>query len=341
MPLDNSRFKLGRISFDFGSDRFDKAVTGGELTTELNQPSEMSVRLSLLPKDLKQISISDLPDSLSVKWLDRGLFQGTLAGAQFGAQNTLILVYRDGLQAASKVIENGFIKKQTLQETLQKMVDATGLSAKFSGTFSDEISAYSLSERSVMEHWQYLSLEYGFHFVPRSFGKSMHFIKLGEGVQSASVDVKSQALSIHSSHAAAAFYDQANVHFFDPSELSSQEKTLSQGDLYGPLGVLKNSPAFKERQGWVGAKGNLEEHASTKEQFDSGDKRIKNRLSRLAVGNESVTVTCLEPLALPGDMLQVSNSQLSPALEGKYLVHGVRILVNSSRPRAEITGVRA
>jgi len=335
--------KRGSFKFDFsggGDLPFENRMSRAEWCSELDKSDTLMVSLALSRKEAADFKLAQLPTRLSVKWQDRPLFKGGLLAAEQTGGSRFDLIYKDNLYALERRIEGGYLKNESLSNAVRGIVSQGKLEAKFFGDFSDLLPSIFLGDRTLYENLVFLADKFGFFFYFHGPSELVHFIRLGSSSASVQVDAGKSVYGIHASKRSDLSWGEVNCRVFDHRTLSTQNKKIASQSIYGSLSQVSGHSSYRTKQSWPFSQGEYEVNAHHATEFDDSQRRVNAPLAKKAICGETTQLTSYEPLALPGELLELSQTWNSDFHEGSYLVQKCLVTFQSSLPRAETFIVR-
>ncbi|MCB0404652.1 MAG: hypothetical protein KDD51_07675 [Bdellovibrionales bacterium] len=331
---------LGKYELSLGNQKWEEHLTQVEFHTELDEPSRLSVSVAVNAKELAKTSGGALPATASLKWQDMGVFKGTLIHCRTVSHSLMVLTYADSLFAAKKTMLNGFYKKQSLKEVLEKLSKEIGLRARFQGNFSEKLPGLNVGGKTIFDHFSTLAAKFGFYFSYRSFADTLYFVRVGESVKSQKLDCCTDTADVSIGQAGSEAYSQVTLRYFDPKSMETKEKKISKSTLYGHLGGFAEHPTYRHKMEWASAAGSLESHVTDLYHFENAEELLGQELSKKLMAQETIRLKVFKPIALPGDKLQLSEAPAGALQDGDYLIKSMALTVNSALPYAELYGIR-
>lgn len=331
---------LGKYELSLGNKKWNDCLNQVEFHSEVDHPSRLVVSLAVNAKELSQLNGGGLPASASLKWQDMGVFKGTLIHSRVVSHSQLVLTYADTLFAAKKTMLNGFYKKQSLKEILEKLSKEAGLKVRFQGGFAEKLPGLNVGGKTVFDLLTSLATKYGFYFSYRSFADTLYFVRIGASIKDQKLDCREEVADISIGQAGSEAYSQVTLRYFDPKSMETKEKKMAKSSLYGQLGGFTEHPTYRHKMDWASAAGSLESHVTDLYHFENAEDLLARELSKKLMAQETLRLKVYKPAALPGDKLKLSESPAGALQDGDYLVKSMSLFVNSALPYAEIYGIR-
>jgi len=335
------RAKSGDYKIDLGNADLGKRITGATLETSLDSVSVLSVSLAIPYSKFKELKDGSLPLEGKVTWQGRPLFSGKLLSSDSSGFNTLKLVFADQLVAIKKMVENNYLKNQTLKDYLEKNMNESGMRCDFHGTFSEAVPSVDSDLASNFEDVVELSQKHGFFFVTRSSSQTIHFVKAGSHIKSVNVNARKCALELSQHESVEPLYSELQLKHFGANTSETKEKTLGAAELYGELSGFGSHAKHRSRTDRIFARGKIQRQESEPSLYESQDTFLKNRLAKNAMLSESIRMVVCEPIALPGDKISIEEPPSNSLQGGDFMVLSCFIQFLSATPKMEIIAVRA
>ncbi len=308
--------------------------------SELDKSDLLKVEISLNKKESLELNLSDFPTDISLEWQSRPLFAGGLVEARMKSPTRLELSYRDKLYALERQVDGSHLKAQSLENVLKQISQKVNLSTRFYGDFFEELPAIFLGQRSLFENLAFLSETFGFFFYLHGPSKLLHFMRLGSNSSKATIGDLREITRLTPQWRSDLSWTSVETRVFDERSMDSQSKRIEGKSIYQSLSSLSEHAGYKKKQSWPYASGEYDVAAQNGTEFDDSERRVKHPLAKRAVFQESLLVSALSLLALPGDEVEISKSVGGALHQGKYLMHKCHAQFHSSLPRVEMTFIR-
>ena len=322
-------------------DRWSTRLSGATLAHQVDGWSTLTVAVALTPAELGDVKLADYPATAELSWDSRALFRGHLAASEIRGGSRLVLTYGDDLRLVGKRTTDAFGKKQSLEELLRKMASAVEMRPRFLGNFGEVLPSFPQSGRTQLELLSALADQHGFFFVTRSVSDEIVFFRPGESVSEARIDASMQSAETHIAQSSDGSFDRIALRYFDAGTQEPKEASLGRDVLYGPISGFTDKSVFREKLQWKTAKGEFEAHVTDPSGFERAQSWLASHFSKRALLQERVTLSCYEPVALPGDRVEVTKTETPAISDGMYLVTGLRVDVGAAIPRATLALARA
>lgn len=331
----------GKAKVDLAGEKFDKRLVNAVFTQSVDSWATLTVTVAVTPKELETLKLSDYPASGAMAWAGRAMFRGNLVSVEVRGTSQIALTYGDDLRLVGKRTADSFGKKQSLEDTLRKVASAVEMRPRFLGDFSEVLPSFPQSGRSQLDLLTTLADSQGFFFVTRSVADEILFFRPGQQVATAGFDTEAQAGMVTFTQSGEASFDKIALRYFDANTHESMEAKLGSEALYGPIAVFTATSAFRDKLKWKTAQGEFQTHVTDRSGYERAEAWLAAHFSKRALLQERVTVRCHEPVALPGDRLDVSKSPVPAVGNGAYLVTSLTVDVGSAVPRSTLTLARA
>jgi len=331
----------GKAKVTLGGEKWESRLSGVHFSQQLDRWATLTAAVAATPVELEKMKLSDYPATAEFAWDGRALFRGSLVGVEVRGSSQIVLTYGDDLRLVGKRTADGFGKQQTLQDTLRKVASAVEMRPRFLGDFSEVLPSFPQGGLSQLDLLSSLADKHGFFFVTRSVADEIVFFRPGQQLASASFDAEAQAGSITFQQSGESSYDRIAIRYFDSKSLHTKEAKLGADELYGPIAAFTGSSSFREKLGWKTSKGHFETHVTDRSGFERAQTWLSAHFSKKVMSQERVTVRCHEPVALPGDKLELTKCPVPNVANGAYLVVAIAVEVGSAIPRATLTVMRA
>jgi hypothetical protein len=331
----------GKAKVALSDDRWAKRLAGASFTQSVDGWSTMTVAVAMAPKELRDAKLADYPSTAELEWNSRALFRGNLVAGEVRGASQLVLTYGDDLRLVGKRTTDGFGKKQSLEELLRKLATGIGMRPRFLGSFAEELPSFPQGGRTQLDVLLALAEQQGFFFVTRSVSDEIVFFRPGEHVARVAIDASAQASSTVFGQSSEGSFERIALRYFDVASQAPKEASLGRDALYGPIAGYTESSTFRDKFQWKASQGEFEAHVTERSGFERAPSWLSAHFSKRALLQERATVVCHEPVALPGDRLDLSKSSAPALADGAYLVTGLRVDVGASIPRGVLSLARA
>jgi hypothetical protein len=331
----------GKLKLDLNSQTFQKSIVDATFDSILDDSSILTVTVAHSPVHNKDRKLSHYPESANLNWDSKLLFQGHILSVEVLGASKTRLTYRDPLYLASKTSVNEFSKQETLETAIRSMISQIGLGCRFSGDFGENWNSFSQTNETILEALTSLSYSAGFFFSCKSAGDSVALIRLGSYLNSANIDVQKQAVAFSSSHSISEEVSEFAYSYFEPGGQETQYKNLTRSDLLGKTQSFSEHSTHREKAQWRLSKGKMETFETDVSQHENGGSAFRNEFSKRAMAQEMVTLRLHEPLAWPGDRIELKNTSAPSVQDGAYFVQSARLKIHSSLPLLDLTAIRA
>ncbi len=332
---------VGKTKVTLGGDKWESRLGGVHLTQALDSWATLTATVAATPAELEKMKVADYPATAELAWDGRALFRGSLVGVEVRGSSQVVLTYGDDLRLVGKRTADSFGKQQTLQDTLRKVASAVEMRPRFLGDFSEVLPSFPQSGLTQLDLLMSLADKHGFFFVTRSVADEIVFFRPGQQLASASFEVEAQAGTVNFQQSGEASYDRIAIRYFDSKSLESKEAKMGSDELYGSIAAFTGSSSFREKLKWKTSKGQFETHVTDRSGFERAQSWLSAHFSKRVMSQERLTVRCHEPVALPGDKLNITKCPVPSISNGAYLVVAISIDVGSAIPNSTLTVMRA
>ncbi|MEZ4749462.1 MAG: hypothetical protein R3B54_02190 [Bdellovibrionota bacterium] len=338
--MPNPTAPLGKYELSLGSKKWDDCLNQVEFHSEVDEPSRLIVALAVNAKELGQLNGSSLPATASLKWQDMGVFKGSLIHSRVVSHSKLVLTFADSLFASKKTMLNGFYKKQSLKEVLEKLSKEAGLKVRFQGTFAEKLPGLNVGGKAVFDLFTSLAAKYGFYFSYRSYADTLYFVRIGESIKAQKLDCREEAADISIGQAGSEGTHKSHSVTLIPNPWRPRKRKWESPHSTPNSAALPSTPPTVTR--WTGLRPPAAWSRTSPIFTISKTQKIcwEASLSNASWPRRCYALRFSKPAALPGDKLQLSESPAGALQDGDYLVKSMALFVNSALPYAEIHGIR-
>jgi len=333
--------EAGGFNLNLKNTEQKKRLAGAEIEWMLDQSAKCTVQLACDSEWLGKLSPRDFQESLTVDWKGSCIFQGHLTGYRQSDSNRLTLIYEDQLSLFKKTYDHSFIKSNSLSSVLEAVAGLGKTSADLQGDFGGSVPSFSLEGRSLYENLTDLGARFGFFFTADQKGERIQMIRAGNHVGNKTIDLSVEPhqtqIEVSNEH----LYEKLNVKFFDSKNLEATEKEFGQSQLYSKIHTFQEHSGYSAKTSWKSSKTSHGIHASDSDHFEGLEGVIPFQLSKLALQQEVLKLSCFVPGITPGQILNLESPIAGNILAGKFFVLGCHYQFLSAIPKVTVIGVRA
>ena len=333
--------KPGGYNIGIKDEALKKRLMGAEVQWYLDAPAKCSVHLAVDNAQLASLSPKSFPESTSVDWKGANVFQGYLTGYQQTNGNRLTLVYEDALSLVKKTFDHSFVKTNSLSSVLDTVCGLAKISTEMKGDFSTQVPSFSLEGRSLFDHLIDLGQRYGFFFTADQKGDRLQLIRVGSNTGETTIDLSKESHQTQLEATSQHLYEKLKVKYFDAKNLDATEKEMGSSQLYSKIASYQEHSGYSAKKDWRTAQATLGVHSNDTEHFEGAENIIPFQLSKLAMQQETLKLSCFMPGIVPGKTLKVESPVAKHITAGKYFVLGAHYQFMSAIPKVTVLGVRA